>query len=593
MRRFALLCLALLLAAPAGAVGPFGGTVRGFILEEDGRTPRYCATDRGLFRFRNGSWFRDKTAALTQVLDVVETGNQLFALTAAEGVYIRAEDEERWRPAFSGLKGPFGHPVDEVWSIAADPSSARRLYLGSAGKGLFSTANFGRNWRPLWGGLDNLPPPVYAVTAILPPRGKRPLLMGTDGEGLFALGENEKWARTGAGLPAKCGVNILVEDPSDPSHLALAAKAEGLWESRDGGANWKLLRKGAFGVIPTLSIGEDGGVLAYFTDEGIVSANGGKASRPRPPGQLEIARLTARKGGGWLAGLLNDGVAELDTAGNVTGFLNDGLLATSIYSFVPGVEEGSMWCGDGNGVYYSADNGKSWEGRDAGLAYSPVRSLLWHKGTLFAGLYGQGVAAWEEAERRWTVRSAGLGTANTIFSFVEDSAGRLFVGTEGGVLRSTDDGIQWEKASAGLSEGNFWILAVDDKTAGRLWAAGQTGIYSSDDGGGSWTRQIQGEFGQIAVVGGRVLVAMGSRVVEYEDHSIRPLFDGGRDDRVQCLLPAGADLWVGTRQGLWLLRGGSQQLLWGEAPVLALGRASDGRIHAGTDGLGVKTFRVE
>ena len=90
-----------------------------------------------------------------------------------------------------------------------------------------------------------------------------------------------------------------------------------------------------------------------------------------------------------------------------------------------------------------------------------------------------------------------------------------------------------------------------------------------------------------------MLVAMGSRVVEYEDHSIRPLFDGGRDDRVQCLLAAGTDLWVGTGQGLWLMRGESQQLLWGEAPVLALGRASDGRIHAGTDGLGVKTFRVE
>jgi ligand-binding sensor domain-containing protein len=384
-----------------------------------------------------------------------------------------------------------------------------------------------------------------------------------------------------------------VEDPSDPLHLALAAKAAGLWESRDGGANWKLLRKGSFGVVTTVAIGENGGVLAFFADEGIVSASDGKASRPRPSGQLEVARLVARKGGGWLAGLRNDGVAELDDAGNVTGFLNDGLLATSVLSFVPGVEEGSMWCGDGNGVFYSADNGKSWEGRDDGLANSPVRSLLWHNGTLFAGLYGQGVAAWDDEARRWTVRSEGLGTSNTIYSLIEGTGGRLFVGTEGGILRSSDDGVHWERASTGLEEGNFWTLAADDKTAGRLWAAGQVGIFSSDDGGGSWTRQIQGEFGQIAVTGGRVLVAMGSRVVEYEDHSIRPLFDGGRDDRVQCLLVAGADLWVGTGQGLWLMRGESQQLLWGEAPVLALGRASDGRIHAGTDGLGVKTFRVE
>ena len=432
MRRFALLCLALLCAAPAGAVGPFGGTVRGFILDEDGRTPRYCATDRGLFLYRNGSWFRDKSAGLTQVLDVVETGDQLFALTVGEGVFIRAEDEERWRPAFSGLKGPFGHPVDEVWSIAADPSSARRLYLGSAGKGLFSTANFGRNWRPLWGGLDGLAPPVYAVTAVLPPKGKRPLLMGTDGEGLFALGQNEKWSRTGAGLPPNCGVRALVEDPSDPLHLALAAKAAGLWESRDGGANWKLLRKGSFGVVTTVAIGESGGVLAFFADEGIVSASDGKASRPRPLGQLEVARLVARKGGGWLAGLRNDGVAELDDAGNVTGFLNDGLLATSVLSFVPGVEEGSMWCGDGNGVFYSADNGKSWEGRDAGLANSPVRSLLWHNGTLFAGLYGQGVAAWDDAARRWTVRSEGLGTSNTIYSLIEGTEGRLSSARRGG-----------------------------------------------------------------------------------------------------------------------------------------------------------------
>ena len=54
-----------------------------------------------------------------------------------------------------------------------------------------------------------------------------------------------------------------------------------------------------------------------------------------------------------------------------------------------------------------------------------------------------------------------------------------------GVLKSTDGGVTWTAANAGL-EGGVRALAIDPLTPAILYAAATSGVFKSIDGGASW-----------------------------------------------------------------------------------------------------------
>ena len=64
----------------------------------------------------------------------------------------------------------------------------------------------------------------------------------------------------------------------------------------------------------------------------------------------------------------------------------------------------------------------------------------------------------------------------------------VYVGTEsGGVYKSTDKGVTWAHASAGLSSEETYSLAVDVFHSGTLYAATGDGVYKTTNGGDNWT----------------------------------------------------------------------------------------------------------
>ncbi|MHB8766325.1 MAG: WD40/YVTN/BNR-like repeat-containing protein, partial [Deferrisomatales bacterium] len=272
MRRRVLgLCLAAALAggaAPGWARGPYGGTVAGLSLAADGATPAWAASARGLFRRAGGAWQRVEALGQRELVGLVESGERLVVASARGEVLTSDDRGATWHPATQGLVGRYGHPVRDVLCLAVDPADPRRLYLGAAAQGPFESRDGGRSWRLLFEGLEAEAPPALFPTVLLPAAGDRPLLMGTGGRGLFARVEG-RWVARGGGLPADLRVQALASAPGDPAHLALGSNGRGLWESRDGGATWKLLRQGAVGVAAAVSVAEDGAVLAHIVDEGL------------------------------------------------------------------------------------------------------------------------------------------------------------------------------------------------------------------------------------------------------------------------------------------------------------------------------------
>jgi hypothetical protein len=67
-----------------------------------------------------------------------------------------------------------------------------------------------------------------------------------------------------------------------------------------------------------------------------------------------------------------------------------------------------------------------------------------------------------------------------------DSSGTVFGGGGGGVAKSTDGGVHWSDAGAGLV-GSVYVFAFDRRTPETLYAGTSNGVYTTTDGGAQWS----------------------------------------------------------------------------------------------------------
>ncbi|RMG92223.1 MAG: hypothetical protein D6708_06830 [Candidatus Dadabacteria bacterium] len=579
--------LAFLLPFAGFAAGPFGGTVRDLAVR-DGE-PLWAATDRGLFRFDEGVWSRVESLGFRDLAGVLDLGGDAALVWPPVGPLLRTRDAGgTWTESAEGLRGPTGRVVDEIRCGTADPADPSRVYLGTAGQGVFESSDGGRTWTGLWEGVEEEPVAAWTVTALLPGAGERPLMAGTDGAGVYAR-RYGRWEPWGSGIPRTARVTVLAAEPGRPEHVVAGTRGEGLWESTDGGRTWTRVRQGAYGIVPAAAVAPGGDVLAHFRGEGLVLVRAGRAGRPVGWAEAGVNRLVAAAGG-WFAGLDHDGVWRLGPGGKPDRPRNGGLAATRILSLAktPG---GALWAGDTNGVFRSADAGRTWEAADRGLPGAGVSHLVLRAGRLHAGTLGQGVFVWDSDAGRWEDRSAGMGTANTVFGLCAGTDGTLFAGTEGGVLRFSGEG-PWVHADGGLPASTRWVVACSPSEPGVVWAGGRPGVFVTRDAGTTWSRVAEADVVDLAAEpargGARLWVAEAGRVLAGEPgEDPRPAWTAPDGARVLGLSPAPDGVWVGTTRGAWHLGWGSPEPAAPETPVTrALAEASGG-IWLGTDGGGV------
>ena len=156
-------------------------------------------------------------------------------------------------------------------SMAVDPAKPDRVFVGSAGGGVWYTEDAGRNWRQVWS--DHAP--TLAIGSLtMDPHDSNILYAGTGeanlsgetypGAGVFKTTDGAKtWSLVGdvanhlAPLPGQPNgplylllgisrrVGTIARDPSDPQHILIGGVthsdegAAALFETRDGGQTWK------------------------------------------------------------------------------------------------------------------------------------------------------------------------------------------------------------------------------------------------------------------------------------------------------------------------------------------------------------------
>lgn len=581
----ALLLMLLLFPASGLAVGPFGGSVFDWHAGKVYESPGLCGTERGIYRFDGDEWKRLAGLSGENVVSIAVSGDVFLAVAKGKGVFSSVDGGTTWKKLANGLKNRYGHRVDDINEVVADYSDPGRFYLGSAGKGFFETRDGGESWSLVNEGLENRPNPSQYVSEILPPRKGRPLLMGTEGDGLF-IRENGKWKAVGEGaLPKALKVTSLAEDPENSDHLAMGTGSDGVFESFDGGRSWKPRFKGSYGVVNAVSVGKEGVVAAFLGQDGLCILRPDRKDIIKPMGYKVVRGILPDSKGGFYLSLLDDGILKVDAGGEITGDLNNGLAATTIYSFADDPGGKGIWAGDGNGAFFSADGGKTWESRDKGLIVGNVSGLVRIGNDLFAGTGGQGVFLWSRESGEWLFRGKELGTSNTIFSMDKTVDGRVFVGTEAGVLWSGNMGVNWARSQGPFASFPRTSIAAHPSDKDVMLAAFSKGLFKTADSGQTWTELKKGDFSLASFGRDEGFAASRETLFKVAGKAVTEVFSepGGE---VTAILPTPKGLYVGTGSGLYFVSGGKNEKIYRETAVTALYLDREGRVWVGTAGRG-------
>ncbi len=153
----------------------------------------------------------------------------------------------------------------------------------------------------------------------------------------------------------------------------------------------------------------------------------------------------------------------------------------------------------------------------------------------------------------------------------------LYAGTSsGGIFKSTDKGVNWTGASAGLTDFSIMAIAVDPRNSETLYSSTvNAGMFKSTDGGQSWT----------AISSGLPEFAVG--VVAIDPANSDTVYAGTAGAGVLKSTDGGHN-WTAINVGLK----GKSVGEWGESIVaLVIDRQSPGTVYAGTYSDGV--FRTD
>lgn len=284
----------------------------------------------------------------------------------------------------------------------------------------------------------------------------------------------------------------------------LAGTRSGVFRSTDNGASWASTNTG-FAYTPHiysfatsgayLFAGTSGGQVCRSTDHGLTW------SRPDSsyPGYCVISLVA--NGADVFAGTFEGGIFHSTNYGTNWTRTNSGVVSdtTSVATLIisgtkliagagggPFGDNGVFGGNHTHGIFLSTNNGADWSEPGSGPSDTFIGAMAESGGTILAGTGGGTVLRSTDNGVNWNaVSSITFGTSMYEYGFAA-SGKNLFVGTwTSGVYLTTDDGATWTQMNTGLTNTSINALLVD----GTYMFAGtnNSGFYVSTNNGTSWS----------------------------------------------------------------------------------------------------------
>lgn len=162
---------------------------------------------------------------------------------------VSVDGGSTWQPVSHNLPGT------DIHAFTVNPENPDRLAALVVGRGAFRSADGGRSWTPMGGGL---PDDVMALASA----GGEPEVLFASGARSGVFGSTDgggTWARTAGGADPP-GVTVLTIGPADPGTL-YADTERGLFKASGAGAAWSKLPYPAENVVALAVSPSDPNVL--------------------------------------------------------------------------------------------------------------------------------------------------------------------------------------------------------------------------------------------------------------------------------------------------------------------------------------------
>ncbi len=465
---------------------------------------------------------------MTTVVAVSPTNpNVLYQGTAAGGVWKSIDGGANWTPIFDRQPGM---GIGEPYGIAVDPNDPSTVYVGTSRRvagtgqeaGVFKSTDGGASFIALGSGFP----------------------AGNDGNG---------------GQFGNHAINVIIVDPASSQTVYLASD-NGVFTSADGGQNWAAaagLSGDTQSLVLDLSTPAGNRTLwAGVRGQGVFQSTDGGAnftqllSASTPAVSAALAGST--KGFSRVAVALAPPTAPPDPAG-----------VQVIYAAIAGPYTLTGTPPDPLGIFLSTDGGANWTQQAAAglptvsyggyclhMAVDPASPGDGSNDTLFFGCRSQA----KSTDSGASFSGIGVPHADThTWTMVPQPPGNqtvVYVGTDGGIARSTDGGSTWTTLNAGgLQTGLIYNIDVKpDATASVTVSALQDNEVQTTSGAAlpGWNATSGGDGWDVAYDGqtaGRVYSSSG-----FYSNPCTQVFVSG-DDGVTW---NGATPWTTTDAGCYL-----------------------------------------
>lgn len=473
------------------------------------------------------------------------------------------------------VSGPFNEPVN------CFATGGNRIYAGTDGDGILISSDNGMNWTRADTGLTD--PYIWSLAV-----NGTDIFAGT-GVGIFVSTNNGlTWSKTDSSGP-----NDLVSTLAVTPGYLIAGTVSGVYVSTDNGSTWTQRNNGLVGpdVTRLLFNGPElvAGILSYddaytgvfiSTDHGMTWSRRDSGLAGRQIGPLAVLgdRLVAAAGNGVFSST-NDGMTWTETDSGlddrgITALATSGanLLAGTQFGVFVSSDSARSWSRvdssligdvdafavDGMNTILAADNpfriclstdfGTSWVEENSALRGN-ITSAVAIRADIFVGSNG-GIYHSKDNGKIWL--SSDVGLTNLYVTGLVTYRGDLFAGTQGsGVYVSTNSGSSWNRRDSGM--GNTFIDAMVLKDTTLIVSASHGVFYSSTDGALNWKKldSIGANVSSLAVSGANLFAAtnLGVYISTNSGSTWTPENNGLADTYVSFLAVAGSYLAAGTNIG--------------------------------------------
>ena len=360
--------------------------------------------------------------------------------------------------------------ISSIQNITCFSSIDTVIFAGTYGDGVYRSKDEGLNWsKPANTGLQH---PVVSLIS-----GDSILYAGTWGGAVYqSTNAGDSW--TQMSIP---NYNAYVTSLFILNNKLFMASAKNLFYTTDSGTTWNavptLMPVTYIGMVITsgsnLYLGSDQGMF-LSTDEGGSWNNIGLTD--------PLIEAVAVSGGNLIAGTRDVGIFTSQDKG--ASWLQTGALNNMLVQALA-VVDSNLIVGNNSqeGVFISHDNGSSIKNYN-NLDHSYTLCLRARGTDIFAGTEmalsgGGGVFKSTDLGKSWSC----IGLKNSINVSIGFNNSYLFIGTDHGVIRTSNDGLTWNQVNSGLPVTRINSLEAVDSV---IYAAVYNGVYRTTDNGLSW-----------------------------------------------------------------------------------------------------------